>query len=618
MDKSTFRIGQGERAKRIRKVRWTIPWVLSLAVGLSCASKASAIITTPYIGQDGQGNDVLIPPFPQVVNFLVGADRFYNNGFFGSDTLLTNVEAGFIWNGQESTSGRVTAWISDPSLNFPTPQYDYHATAVGFTLGGLGPQNPDGSFYLYQFGMAPTAVMVSAATATAFGDDGQFTDTARSFTYAYQTAMAGTGGVYDLFAPNSGFGISGPKSDVINSSWGLEDPAGTDYRTRAIDALAFANHNTVCFSAGNDNAAVGGPASGYNSIAVGALMSDTTDPAYSQVASFSNHGPNDFYNPVTGVTIPNVRPGVDIVAPGTNLYLATYVGQSGANGDGQLFDIPGNPPNIYLVAAAGTSFASPIVAGGAALIVDAGYQVLGGGTAVDGRVVKAVLLNSAKKLPGWTNNPSMVNGVETTTQSLDYYQGAGELDLNRGYDQFLGDTTDLPALSGGTVGNIGWDFGEVLQDPVSPKGYAQRLFYSSIAGGRVALTVTLDWFIDRSLDSSALADPSAPDDAFSAADVSFDQLDLQIWSTDALGNFLTELAAAPGGFNNVDHLYYLLPADGYYGIRVLWAGNIYDVAGNTPKIDDFGLAWYVPEPGSLALIGFSAIALVRRSRRRLR
>ena len=93
----------------------------------------------------------------------------------------------------------------------------------------------------------------------------------------------------------------------------------------------------------------------------------------------------------------------------------------------------------------GTSFAAPVVAGGATLMADAARAKLGNDTqALDGRVIKATMLNSADKLhfgsfsDNWTNGQNSYvsgSGLITTTQALDYAMGAGSLNLDKAYDQ---------------------------------------------------------------------------------------------------------------------------------------------------------------------------------------
>ena len=70
-------------------------------------------------------------------------------------------------------------------------------------------------------------------------------------------------------------------ADVINSSWGFTDATGNDPATIGLDGLAKA-HPTTTFvvAAGNSGPSsntVGGPASGYNCIAVGALQNNGSD-----------------------------------------------------------------------------------------------------------------------------------------------------------------------------------------------------------------------------------------------------------------------------------------------------------------------------------------------------
>ena len=403
-------------------------------------------------------------------------------------------------------------------------------------------------------------------------------------------------------------GTGGKTADVINSSWGdSSSHDGSPFYTKIIDALAYSTHKTVVMSAGNDSGPTGDPAAGYNGISVAATSSDTSSPVYAQAASFSNRGPIPFYNPQTGKTILNARAGVDIAAPGDNLTLAFYGGLSG--GHDPLYPGASDPSNgvgsYYFYDMAGTSFSSPVVAGGAALVVDVGKSKFSSDVhAIDGRVVKAVLLNSAQKTSGWNNGQTTVSGVITTTQSLDYSVGAGLLNLDRAYTQYTAGTTDLTSLNGGTVQNIGWAFGHA--SAASPNDY---YFADTLHSGKLA--VTLSWFADRQMNS----------DGVSASDVMLSNLDLEVLRV-VDPNTMELVAQSISDYNNVEHLYFDIANEGNYLLRVLYAGEIYNLSGAPSSGEDYGLAWFyaVPEPSLLTLLAavIPAIMIFRRSRSKAR
>src|SRR5207248_4091385 len=66
------------------------------------------------------------------INTFLGADRFYNAGYTGSRTIVANIEAGFVWNGQETLTG-VSTYFSSSSI---AGEFDRHATWVGSTIAG--------------------------------------------------------------------------------------------------------------------------------------------------------------------------------------------------------------------------------------------------------------------------------------------------------------------------------------------------------------------------------------------------------------------------------------------------------------------------------------------------
>ena len=535
------------------------------------------------VSSDGGVN----PPYSGInINQLIGADTFYDLGYTGSRAVVSNIEGWHIWNGHE-TLGHVTTYIDDPGTPPPNGDFDQHPTFVAAILGGRpGGTNPGE----WQRGIAYGAEIWSGSVATApIGTPFtlNFNFTAASMQTPYYIAMVS--------------GVGGRTTDVVNSSWGFNNPR--DNRAaygRVIDALANQMGTTVVVAAGNTadttDPRVLAPGNNFNNITAAALTSDLTSAPYETRASFSNYGPNDFWNPQTLTVVPGVVATVDLAAPATNLTAAFYGGATGGNAGG----VPTPGSDLYLANRQGTSFAAPIIAGGAALIVDVGKARFGGGPAIDGRVVKSVLQNSATKTPGWDNGQQSVGGVLTTTQSLDYFVGAGRLNLRQAYAQYTAGTTDLPGLGGGVIHAIGWDFGQVVQG--SPTDYA----FDVPLEANTLLTGTLNWFIDNTYSFSAL----------NASDGSLDNLDLEVWKMSG-GAPDTLIARSASTYNNVEHLSFLLPETGHYLIRVNWTGEIFDRVGDANQ-EVFGLAWSaveLPEPASVPALVVMFTLIARRRRR---
>jgi hypothetical protein len=236
------------------------------------------------------------------------------------------------------------------------------------------------------------------------------------------------------------------------------------------------------------------------------------------------------------------------------------------------------------------------VAGGAALVVDAGYDRFGGGDSVDGRVVKSVLQNSADKLPGWNNGQALIGGVVTTSQALDFSSGAGRLNLDAAFEQYTMGTTNVPGLGGGVVEEVGWDFGLVAE------GRPTDYFIDDPLLGGSAFTSTLNWFVNRTFNSVAA------DGTMNVSDLDFANLDLELWRVIG-GAPVNLIAQSISRFNNTEHFSFLLPSTDRYMLRVKWVGELYDTAGRVNE-EFFGLAWRgsaVPEPGAFAML--AAVAL---------
>jgi hypothetical protein len=587
---------------RCTVVRILLVAALLFAACMSALADGEMTGTSDFFLVSGSGHQQ--GPFVGAVNVnnFVGAPRFYNAGFTGTNTVIANIEAGFVWNGHETLS-HVTHIPASPGS---AGEIDRHATWVSMVLGGRpGGANPGE----HQRGMAPNAQLASGAIATNWPSSlARYTG---SFNFNFSSIS--TFGPYRA-AFLTGVPVAGGSrtADVINSSYnGNGDLAGANSLSGSLDALinenprkllATAVGNTVPSGEGPNRVLF--PATGYNNIAVAALTSN--GGLYNLPSAFSNGGPNDYFDPVNG-TVSAVRQVIDLAAPGESFSTAYYGGETGGNGP-SLSGPPNGPaggPDFYTRSISGTSFATPTVAGGAALLYDAAYAVLAATPdARDSRVVKSVLMNAADKTMGWNNgqidHPNGGGGVRTT-RGVDDRVGAGRLNLDRAFDQFLSGTTDVAGTAHGALGAvkpIGWDFGEVAQGLTN-----DYLINGTIEAG-TTLTATLSWFRDRS--TFGLTE---------YFDESFDNLDLELWSAVA-GNPVSLISESFSRYNNTEHFEFKVPNTGQYMLRVRWTEELFDVLGDT-NAEQYGLAWAtfaVPEPTTLSLLTIllAACGLARR------
>lgn len=549
----------------------------------------------------------------------INASLLYGLGYTGTRSIVANIEGGRTWGGHDvfnsapyhKTILDITDYADDPHAAHTSGwggnlgDYDLHATWVGHTIAGFDPNNL--SSLNTRRGIAYGSELWSAGIATEFGPhangaySGSFNwSSDKVYVTPYITALIN--------------GVNGRKADVTNSSWGFSEPTGYNNITIAADAVAYASKKVMVFSAGNSGSSgtndvknsVGGPGAGNNTITVGALGSDNTSK-FNHRAYFSSHGPND-YNGPDGFKA-GVRARVDISAPGENLTLGYYGGGTGGNWG----NTPNNATNLYNGNVAGTSFSSPITAASAALLIDVAKDK-GYTNATDGRVVKALLLNGATK-PGawagdstdpiavgaWNNGQQNIGGVITTTQALDYNYGAGMLNVGNSYHNLVDGTTDNAGLGGGSVKEVGWDYGRVTT------ALSNTYWLPELLGGS-KLTATLNWFTHDSIQGY--------DGALNVQDTrdKFANLDLQVWTL-VNGNDGVLVADSKAAYITTQHLYFDLPTTSRYLLRVRYTGDRYNF--DNTNWEDFGLAWNAtaaptPEPASLAAFAIGGLALLRR------
>jgi hypothetical protein len=566
-------------------------------LGFACfmMPKASALVSS--FGGTNIFNGVYI-------NEVIGADAFYNQGFGGQRAVIANIEAGTIWGGHETMQGRTIQTLYDPSITgTQLGQADWHATFVGQALAGRG-------LYTHQDGIAPLAQLWSGSIATSWSGApleqyvGSFDITEASLLYPYRAAMV--------------TGVNGTRADVINSSWGYADPTGSSAEAVAIDAMLRSSGVIGVFAAGNSGPngnTVIAPGSGYNGITVGALTNTESRPIYDTVADFSSRGWNDAYNPQTNVVISNARAAVDLVAPGDNLTMAFYGGLTGGHIAGT--DPTAGSGQYYVSGMSGTSFAAPIVAGAAALMVDAG-KAFGNSEMVHPLVVKAALMAGATPTQGWNNGQYLDGSVIRTSQALDLAAGAGALNLEKTHSIYIGgslllaqsvyatdgmNTLGVSGMSGAAnLAAQGWDLGGI-------QGGANLYTLAGVMAAGSQFSAVLTWYAARGFDV-ALS---------SAQEIALSNLSLELWCLDQnQGDRLVGRSESPWG--TTEHLRFTLSETGRYQIRVVWEDQNYQMATEPNLFTDYGLAWSitpVPEPSVALLLGLSAMYWANRRHRRV-
>ncbi len=399
------------------------------------------------------------------------------------------------------------------------------------------------------------------------------------------------------------------QQDVINSSWGNNSTEPDGFLNSYVDSLIAKNtKTTLVISAGNEGVdesgnevknSVSSFAQSYNAITVAALGNA---PAYDKIADFSSRSPSDFYNPYTGEIVKNARAAVDIVSIGENVVIPYYDET--------------NPEETGVAAVAnGTSFSSPMVAGVASLMVSLSKQLEADESALaagwsanarDTRVIKAVLLNSATKPTDWSNGQTVINNliystfdgqiknvdnVIVTTQGLDFTYGAGILNADAAYDQYLMNNDSAWVLS-----SLSFNTADLYK-------------IGEFSVGDV-LTATLVWLVQGNVED-------APDEAgnYEITDAYFSDLSLTIWIKDENGEYCP-IAISDTEYNNVEHLSITLAAEAEYYASVSFTNMAYGECSE----ETYALAWSVvtvPEASSFASIVAVAVLIFVARRKRL-
>ncbi|NJP06479.1 MAG: S8 family serine peptidase [Chloroflexaceae bacterium] len=325
---------------------------------------------------------------------IMGVEHTWaNGGFFGEGQIVSVSDSGLSVQGNLAADfdGRLVAAFAPSELNLASPDcqnktdwtdLNGHGTHVAGSVLGNGRDSgsdPASSNYAASFaGSAPRAGLVFVAMNT-----------------------DGSGGI-QCVGTNGAFVSKGYENGarISSNSWGNASAQGAyNIFSNIVDNYVW-NHRDylVLFAAMNEGPAagtIGAPGTAKNVLTVGATESDrpllgsiADNP--DEMASFSSRGP----------TADNrIKP--DVVAPGTYI-LSNRAAQAPASSFWQLH------PNTSYAYSGGTSMATPLT-GGAAALVREWLQEVRNVSTPSAALMKALLIHGAFQLPGF-QTPNVDSG----------------------------------------------------------------------------------------------------------------------------------------------------------------------------------------------------------------
>ena len=376
--------------------------------------------------------------------------------------------------------------------------------------------------------------------------------------FYYQGAAPGAKvDIYEFyhFLINNIFGLSPPNADIVLA--GIGSPF-EDWWTRGIESLAEHYGVIVVASIGNGSNAYDPllyPGAAANIIGVGVVDSVNTESLETSLAHFSLAYPehSSFGPTVDGRCKP------DIVAPGNCL------AASASDLDG--YEATGNC----------SSFSTPLTAGAVGLLVQKAKQEPGLSLAVSSQggncVMKAILLNSATKLPYW--HKGRLQTDDDHYVPLDCVQGAGMLNAVCAYEHLIAGRNEP-----GDVGALGWDNNQIEKSKTLENVYEITIPEPADK----FITATLVW--NRHYQASYPFEPLLAEDS---------NLRLELWAVDpdnSDNDYLLDYSDS--SVDNVEHIYCKAVA-GYTDYRIVVSYGDIDEQAHADRAQRYGLAWNVSE-----------------------
>jgi hypothetical protein len=355
------------------------------------------------------------------------------------------------------------------------------------------------------------------------------------------------------FVLNNVFTQIPPDADIITASFGspFEYPW-----TRGIDLLAESSGIIVVASIGNGTDAhspVFYPGAGYNVIGVGVVDSVNTENLATNLANFALAYPE---HSSTGPT-DNGRCKPDIVAPG-NCLVAVL-----------------NDPNSYEPTGNGSSFSTPVVAGTIGLLVQKAKESPDLSDAISpnggNNVIKAILMNSAIKLPYWHKGKLQTD--DDYVSPLDYAQGAGMLNAVGAYEQLV-----AGLYKPGNVPITGWDLNLLDKIQTPQNSYEIRIDEPNDK----FITATVVW--NRHYNTEYPFEPAPEKDC---------DLRLELWATEPDNPNKDDLLDyCDSNVDNVEHIYFAAKAD-YTNYKIIVSFSNIENPKEPALSQRYGIAWNV-------------------------
>ncbi len=296
------------------------------------------------------------------------------------------------------------------------------------------------------------------------------------------------------------------------------------------------------------------PAAGSNVIAVGVVDSIKTDDLATKLADFSMVSTeHSTYGPTN-----EGRCKPDIVAAGN--CLAADV----------------NDPNIYKPTGSWSSFSTPVAAGALGLLVQKAKsdpQLSSAISANGGNcVIKAIVLNSAKKLAYW--HKGRLTKDDDHSAPLDFIQGAGLLDAVGAYENLT-----AGQFKPGLCPNTGWDLEQTDKDPGIENVYEIEIDKPA----KKVIAATIVW--------NKHYDGTYP---FKAAAHKDDDLKIELWAIDPnnpQNDYLMDYSDSK--VDNLEHIYCI--ADANYTNYELVVTYGESVVAEVDAGQLYGFAWSVED-----------------------